>query len=157
MNIATLLIGPETTQLLANAEASPPIAVVLQVGDQRLVREQFAGAFPRAAQLESAIAVVEDALMASTPRAERLEGLVVRDATLHGVALASGFADGARIRLDLADVERLFGRLSAVSQSSPASHQGLPHDAPFAARLLILRELMHHWHVASVDVANDAT
>jgi hypothetical protein len=49
-------------------------------------------------------------------------------------------------------VERVFNRLAAVAQGRPAAHEGLPEDPAFAARLLVLRELMHHMPFAAVTL-----
>lgn len=149
-----LRIGAELTQISSGANATPDEAITLQLGDQRLVREHFRGAFPRALDLENAIAVVEDEVMKKWPLPAGITQLIVFDPVLHEVALASGFNTGPRIAFDLDDVERLFTRLAAVSHGSPASQQGIPDDAAFAARLVILRELLHHQHLRSALVVD---
>ena len=47
-------------------------------------------------------------------------------------------------------VERLFDLLAALSQGRPASSAGIPDSPEFAARLLVLREFMHHLGFAEV-------
>jgi hypothetical protein len=49
-------------------------------------------------------------------------------------------------------VERLFDLLAALSLGRPASSAGIPADGVFAARLLILRELMHHLGFAALQL-----
>ena len=44
-------------------------------------------------------------------------------------------------------VEQLFNRLVARAQGRPASQDPLPVDGPSAARLVIVRELLHHWRL----------
>jgi hypothetical protein len=46
----------------------------------------------------------------------------------------------------------MFSRLAAVSQGGPASHQGIPDDAALAARLVNVREFLHHQRLHSVRV-----
>jgi hypothetical protein len=153
VNAARVLVfGPEAAWLAPGLDVAPDAARMLPLGDVRLVRERFAGAFPRAAHLEAAIAAVEDALMAMPPLPASTAPLWVEDAVLHDTLRASGFAAGAAITLGLDDVERLFGRLVAASHGRPASQHGLPDDAAFAARLLVLREAMHHLHFPSLIV-----
>jgi len=144
---ARLHIGPDTTRLEPGATPT-----VLALGDAQLVREHFGGRFPGAIALENAIAAVEDELMRVGRPVDDGQGLAYADTPLHDVLSAESGATRAPITLDLAAVERLFSRLAAMSEGSPASHQGLPDDARFAARLLILRELMHHWRMPSVQV-----
>lgn len=54
------------------------------------------------------------------------------------------------MELSIDALERTFDRLTSVALGRPASQEGLPDDKPFAATLLILRELMHHLQFASI-------
>lgn len=145
MNAVALRIGADTAWLEA-----PTGAVALALGERGLVAGCFGGGFPDAAALEQGIAVVEDELMRHGRPAFADADWTITDAGLHAVA---ALADPASpVTLDLAQVERLFSRLAAMSEGSPASHQGLPRDAGFAARLLVLRELMHHWRIPAIRV-----
>lgn len=47
-------------------------------------------------------------------------------------------------------VERLFDLLASLSLGRPASSAGIPDTPAFAARLLILREFMHHLGFAEI-------
>ena len=58
---------------------------------------------------------------------------------------ADAAAADAPVWLDTDAVERLFNRLVARAEGRPASQDALPVDGPSAARLLIVRELLHHW------------
>lgn len=107
---------------------------------------------PSALELERAIETVEDAVM---PARRRLPPgplqLACNDALLRTLArhaLPPGQALPAA--LSLAQVEALFARLAALAQGRPAAHDALPTDAPHAATLIILRELMHHWALPQV-------
>src|SRR6476469_2587933 len=76
---------------------------------------RFGGAFPRAAQLEDAIAAVEDELMRLPAPEPSSAPLFVEDSLLHERALASGFGPGATLMLGIDDVERLISRLVSAS------------------------------------------
>jgi len=128
----------EGERTLLSSPASPE--VVISVGIDRLADDVFLHAPPTPVELERAIDVVEDALMATgLPHVPRGE-LATPDPLLHALI---GRAPGST-RATLAEVEALFQRLAAVSLGSP----GLFSDPAFtrraAAALLILRECMHH-------------
>ncbi|WP_146091378.1 hypothetical protein [Xanthomonas arboricola] len=145
-----LRIGAATSELLVGCQGRIE-ARLLQVGVQMLVDGCFNGTFPNAAALEVAIATVEDEIMKDWGLPALADHLLYADEALFEVVLASGFrAEAGRIELDLQAVEGLFGRLAAVSYGSTARQQGLPHDADFAARLLILREILHHMRFIGV-------
>src|SRR5690606_16344693 len=113
-------------------------------------------ALPTALELETAIAAAEDEVHTAQPhfRAALGEGAAAlpwsADAGLHALATLAGVPDGAERLLDLPSVERLFNRLARVVEGLPAAHEGLPEDAAFAARLVVLRELMHHLPLAAI-------
>lgn len=113
--------------------------VVAATGLDALAGGVFRHEPPQPAELERAIDLVEDALMATRlPHAERGE-LVTSDpwlSTLHGLVL-----EGARLSRE--QVETLFQELAAVSLGRPAGQSGLPEGRQAAAALLILRECMH--------------
>lgn len=142
-----LHIDAESTRLEAGTGRA-----VLAVGDAQLVRAVFGGGMPDTRALEHAIGVVEDALMAVASPVTAERSLAFADDRLHAWVSTTGDAAAAPVALNLAAVERLFARLAAVADGSPASHQGLPRDARLAARLVILRELMHHWRIPVVVV-----
>jgi hypothetical protein len=143
-SVMLLSIEPEVARFVFGSTGEPEGNVVLQLGANAVVRGPFKGGFPDESRLETAIAVVEDELMKgwALPGEPRLLSLV--EPTLFDVAQASGYRPQPQIELDIQAVEGLFGRLAAVSYGSPAAQQGLPMDAEFAARLLILREVLHH-------------
>lgn len=142
--VMLLSIAPEVTRFVFGRQGVPEGSVVLELGAGTVVREAFKGDFPDESRLETAIAAVEDELMKGWPLPAEPRQLSVVDAQLFDVAQASGYRPQPQIELDLQAVEGLFGRLAAVSYGSPAVQQGLPRDAAFAARLLILREVLHH-------------
>ena len=145
-------MGSNHTHLRLEAErtllSSPASTVVVTVGIDRLADDVFLHEPPAPVELERAIDVVEDALMATgLPHVPRGE-LATPDPLLHTLI---GRGPGST-RATLAEVEALFQRLAAVSLGS----RGLITDPEFtrraAAALLILRECMHHLSYRAVWV-----
>jgi hypothetical protein len=137
-------VGDEVTNLVYGTGPAPAATLTLQVGARRLVREQFNGRFPGLLQLEHAIAAVEDEVSKDESLPAQRQALVLLDEALYNNALRDRSAVDARIVLALEDVERWFNRLVAVVAGSPPGQQGIPDDPEFAARLLIVREALHH-------------
>ena len=129
---------------------SPPALtdVVIGVGIDRLAHDIFLHEPPTPVELERAIDVIEDALMATglahLPRGE----LATSDPLLHTLIGRSGSTHAA-----LAEVEALFQRLAAVSLGSPGRLTDPVFSRRAAAALLILRECMHHLGYRAVWIA----
>lgn len=118
--------------------ASPP--VTLDVGIRTLAEKVFRRDPPAPAELERAIDVVEDALMAAGLRHAPRGELSTADPLLH--AMLDLHEDGAQRTRD--EVEARFSRLAADAQGRRSGPTGLPPGREGAAALLILRECMHH-------------
>ena len=80
------------------------------------------------------------------PAALRLQTGDARLRALVGDVAGAARAD-APVWLDIDAVEQLFNLLVARAQGRPASQDSLPVDGPSAARLVIVRELLHHWRL----------
>lgn len=104
--------------------------------------------------MEHAITSVEDEI-AQTP-AELLAGsnLFTTDTAIHEVALVAGLAHQPAMLLNIAEVERIFDRLTYVVEGRPAPSEGLPESSEFSTTLLILREFMHHQGFSSITVVS---
>lgn len=156
-----LHVGPQYTVVAwGRAHQAPSLVLTLALGHERTAREFFRGAVPTPLELETAIALVEDevhvahrhygeATLAEGPAAG---SAWAADAGLHELATLAGIAPGAVRDVPLDAVERLFNRLVSVSEGRPAAREGLPEDPAFAARLLVLRELMHHMPFAALTL-----
>ncbi len=92
------------------------------------------------AQLEQAIAFIEDELIPRLPQAAG--GLLALPPDLWQTLLAVSPVTELPLRLET--VEGLFNRLAELAWGRPASQVGLPVDRGFASRLLLIRELLHH-------------
>ena len=129
-------IEPQRTTLVSPDGSE----VVAATGFDTLAGGVFHHEPPQPAELEQAIDLVEEALMAThLPHAERGD-LVTSDPLLN--ALPGLRHPGARLTRD--QIEALFQQLAATSLGRPAGQSGLPEGRQSAAALLILRERMHH-------------
>lgn len=183
--VTVLHLGAERTWIAAGTDArQPALVLMLALGHDRTARDFFRSAVPTPLELETAIASVEDEVhaahrlmksvqgdgrqLAARPggSAEEPAGEPVRDADapawsadagLHALATLAGIAPGPVRQLPLDAMERLFNRLASVAQGRPAAHEGLPENGAFAARLLVLRELMHHMPFASITLVDGAS
>jgi hypothetical protein len=126
-----LRLDEETTELAGT---------VMNIGFRRMARERFKHQPPTALELEAAIAAVEDEIArARPPRGARI---VTGDAMVRKLADDIGVSPGAQMLLAREAVEQAFER---------SLRRPLPDNERMAA-LLILRELMHHLDLASIDV-----
>lgn len=139
-----LRLAPQGTTL--SAPATPD--VLLGVGAVGLSQAVFRHSPPTPAEMERAIDITEDALMATgLPHTARGE-LVTSDPLLRELP---GLRDeGSRLARD--DIEALFQRLASVSLGNPGAMGDLPAGGQAAAALLILRECMHHLGYEGVQV-----
>lgn len=137
----------DTYRTVLTRDADMQFAEAIDIGVDALSRGLLREFPPAELAMEQAIAQVEDALM---PHVHALKDW--QDATLLlddpiGVELlhAAGLqAGGATATLELEAVERIFNLLVDVMAGIPARMAGLPETPGFVARLLVLRELMHH-------------
>ena len=110
----------------------------------------FAHHPPTPAELETAIAIVEDCIMPlhrQLPRPSQL--FLVGDTALSWVAPKPSNLPSL-ISLGIDEIENLFRRLAEIAEGSPVASSGLPRDTDFPAALLIIREFMHHLGYASL-------
>lgn len=146
----------ETT--LASAQQTE----VLAIGSTRTSDDWFArrSGVPTARELEQAIMAVEDEIARVALRGDAATPLVSDDAALVELARVAGVGGALPLRVDIAAVENAFERLAQVAQGGPRAASGLPGGEAgraFAARLLIVRELMHHLGFATLVVDGGTT
>jgi exopolyphosphatase/pppGpp-phosphohydrolase len=115
--------------------------ITLPVGPRGLADAVLLHDPPTPAEVERAIDVVEDALMASRLAALDRGELVTADAL---VLALPGMEPTPAAGLTRDDVEVLFQRLASRALGTPVSPAELPTRRDIAAALVILRECMHH-------------
>ena len=112
---------------------------VLAIGFRRLAREHFKHQPPSALEIEGAIAAIEDEIArAKPPRGVRP---LTHDAVVREIALDAGVSPGPAMVLAREAIEQAFER----SLRRPPGNERM-------AALLILRELVHHLDIASIDI-----
>ena len=123
-------------------EATLLAGMALAIGFSGMAREHFKHQPPTALEVEGAIAAIEDEIAcAKPPRGMRL---LTHDAVVRDLALEAGVPPGPTIILAREAVEQAFER--ALRRP--------PHNEHMAA-LLILRELMHHLDIESIEVGEN--
>ena len=123
----------------------------LPIGIEPLVAS-FGHRMPSALALENAIAEVEDAIM---PAAKLLP---VQHHTLFGTdpllrqVIHSATANPQATAVSRDAIETLFSALARQAERPGYADAQIPQTAEFAAALLVLRECMHHWGFAQLQV-----
>ncbi len=144
----TLRFQELVTQMQSAPEADLAVDLSLPVSADALARDLLRHAPPSPLEIERAIERVEDAVMPARARLPAALRLQTSDARLRALVGAAGAARAdAPVWLDIDTVEQIFNRLVARAQGRPASQDPLPVDGPSAARLVIVRELLHHWRL----------
>jgi hypothetical protein len=103
---------------------------------------------PTAAELEHAIDVVEDAIMAANAPRSPGAGLTTLEPTLR--RLPGLEVVGASLGRDA--VEALFQQLASIALGMPNPGEAVVADREVAAALLITRECMHHLGFESIHM-----
>ena len=144
----TLRFQELVTQVQSAPKADLTVNLSLPLSADALARDLLRHAPPSPLEIERAIERVEDAVMPARARLPAALRLQTSDARLRAlVGAASAARADAPVWLDIDTVEQIFNRLVARAQGRPASQDPLPVDGPSAARLVIVRELLHHWRL----------
>lgn len=146
-HLDTTRLRLEAHRTTLSAPGAAEVAVVAGVDD--LASTVFRHDPPTPAELEQAIDIVEDALMA-TRLAHTERGELVSSDTL--IRALPGL-HGDRSRLTRDEVEALFQRMASVSLGNPGAGSDLPAGRRACATLLMLRECMHHLGFEAVRIA----
>jgi exopolyphosphatase/pppGpp-phosphohydrolase len=149
--VASLSIGPEHITV-----SGPGELVSLPVGSSSIVRHYFKRWPPTALQMEHAIAAIEDALADARGKlAPALLHLETTHASVRDFARRAGASDSLPLTVGRDAIEQVFNWLVDVAEGAPGQ---APDAAPleWAATLVILREMMHHWGLESITVREAA-
>jgi len=147
-----LTLGADQLRLTRTGALAQPEEHVLDIGVASVAHRWFKQVPPSALAVEYAIEAIENKLETWRHLAGKVSPLQTCDSHVLDIARLATIAHQAETVLGRDDVERTFGRWVAVIQGRPASVEGLPVDRLFAARLLILREFMHHMKCESITV-----
>lgn len=143
-NISLLHIGASETTFTQSIDEATNFT--FNIGSLQIAREFFSCFPPTPDETERAIMLTEDSIMPFSKQIMKENQLISTDKTLiEFAALMNIHPIEDKIVLPRTDMEILFGRLSALISGRPISSDILPESTEFAARLLILREVMHHF------------
>jgi hypothetical protein len=161
-SIAMLDIGNKRCRLLISEGQGghpQPVFHHIQLGLDLLAKRTFKERMPSEAQLEQGIMLVEDAVMPVARLVPVSNVFVTRDPYLLQVGqTALGVTDlqalwdetGRLPVLTREAIEGLFDRLTLQAARPHLPLQDLPSSPRWAAALLILREVLHHWQLGAV-------
>jgi hypothetical protein len=130
---------------------------MLDIGSRRTAREHFRHLRPTEAELEGAIATIEDEVARAGPMLRKRSTLFTTNEVFRQIATAAGAPAGASTILGLELVEETFGRFVSEALGQAPRSTGFPLDRESAAALLILREFMHHLQFGSINVVSPPT
>lgn len=150
-----LHIGAEQTDVAIGLDAVPQQMLTLAIGSKITARQHFRHTPPSPLALENAIVTVEDEVTRAQALIPVGARLATTDPSIREIAVLSGISPSDSMCLPLETMERTFDRLAQVSLGRPASYEGLPDNAGFAATLLILREFMHHLQFAEITILSN--
>lgn len=160
--IAMLDIGNQRSRLLiAEGENRHPQPVLhhLMLGMDLLAKRTFKRRMPTEAQLEQGIMLIEDAVMPVARLVPVSNVFVTRDPCLLEVGQhALGIADLQAVwnesgRLPVLSHEAIEAQFDLLARQAARPHVAagdLPQSPRWAAALLILREVVHHWQLGAV-------
>ncbi|PWC16248.1 hypothetical protein DDT52_18745 [Brenneria roseae subsp. roseae] len=143
--VTLLYIGEQQSLVVCGNEAEPAVVLPLAMGVGKTGETFFKHLPPTPDEMERAIMVVEDEVIRIRHDLPAGSLLFSVDPGVAEIARISGVKEEAGgWQLSQDEMERTFKRLEQVIFGSPASWEGIPLARDFAARLLILREFMHH-------------
>lgn len=161
-SIAMLDVGNQRCRLMISEglHGHPqPVFHHVLIGMDLLVKRTFKNRMPSEAQLEQGIMLVEDAVMPVARLIPSSNVFVTRDPCLLEVAQhalgirdwqAAWNATGRFPVLSREAIEAQFDLLARQAVHPHAPMGDLPQSPRWAAALLILREVLHHWQLGAV-------
>ena len=160
--IAMLDLGEHRSRLLISEGEGghpQPVSHHMDVGIDLLATRTFKQQMPTEAQLEHGIMLVEDAAMPMARLIPPSNVFVTRDPYLLEVGQqALGVRDVATAwkasgRLPMLSREAVEGQFDMLARQAAHPHlplEDLPQSPRWAAALLFLREILHHWQLGAV-------
>lgn len=151
--LLTLQFQELSTPIHSAPQADLAVNLALPIGADALARDVLRHTPPRPLDIEQAIELIEDAVMPARAQLPEVFTLQTDDALLW--AMATGDAESPQtepIWLSVDAIEQLFNRLVARAEGRPAAQDALPVDPASAARLIALREMLHHWGLDGVQL-----
>ncbi|QSX33545.1 hypothetical protein JYB87_17845 [Shewanella avicenniae] len=148
---ADTLVAIEAEQTLFYLRAGHKL-ISLPVGYRLVAQRFFKHTPPTPDDLEYAINYIEDEIERAIPTIGPISQLVSPTAYLRQIAQLAGVQQGSVMQLPRQEMERLFGYYAEISQGRPPLPSEPDVSPEFYAKLLILREYMHHLKVTSISL-----
>ncbi len=145
--ISILHIGNDCTVVAYGDGSATPIHIWrLEIGAEITAQQFFRHYPPTTGEVEEAIQNVEDEVMTLSKLLPFGSSLYTSDQGIREIVLLADRSPehAERVVLARTDMEQVFGRLAAIVFGRPVHSDHLPATGSFAARLLILREVMFH-------------
>lgn len=170
--VTLLHIGKTSTTLVSGPCADTIQRITIPFGYLHVRSAYFMHTPPTPDDIEYAINYIEDEIEKIVPRVNHASQLCTFDSDVMAIgqlatmtpAQDAAWADidspeqlvalgqPSQIDLERDIMEALFNRYAAISMGRPATAERFATDATFYARLLILRELMHHLKFKSLRI-----
>lgn len=150
--VSFINIQADNTLFVQGTDANTySFGIVFKIGSKNIANNYFKHTPPTPSEAEEGIMIVEDEIMPFHKKLTPGTLLYCADKETETILSLShpGFRNNKT--LNRTDIEILFGRLSAIIAGRPASMDILPTDNEFAARLLIIREILHHLGFIQID------
>ena len=150
--ITVLHIGEHQTFVAFGHALEPDAIVVLNIGSNRTAQDFFKHTPPTPYEMELAIITVEDEVTRALKVITSASTLFTTDVAIRELAVMAGISNEAKLFFSLEAVERTFDLLAKWVLGRAAASSGIPNQPELAARLLILREFMHHLQFESLHI-----
>jgi len=152
-SISVLHIDDEFSFIVQGSESKNPEKIwVFDIGTEKTARDFFNRFPPTPGEVENAINFVEDELMPVFKLLTPESGIYSTDERIREIVHYAVFEENQnKLILTRVSMERVFSRLAAIITGFPASQDVLPASTTFAATLLILREVMHHFGFTEIS------
>ena len=145
------LLQIEATESYFYQAASKEV-ITLPIGYQLVADKFFQHTPPNPDDLEYGINYIEDEIERAIPRIGHIELLLSQQDFLIHIAELAGVPTADTMLLPREQMERLFGYYAEISQGRPPLPSEPDVSKVFYAKLLILREYMHHLKVLSLTL-----
>lgn len=170
--VTLLHIGKTSTTLVSGPCAETIQRIDIPFGYLHVRSAYFSHTPPTPDDVEYAINYIEDEIEKIVPRVNHATQLCTFDSDIMAIGMLATmtpaqdatlpeisspeqlveWGQNRQINLDRDTMEALFNRYAAISMGRPATAERFASDATFYARLLILRELMHHLKFHSLRI-----
>ncbi|WP_417763446.1 hypothetical protein [Shewanella sp.] len=128
--------------------------VTLPVGYQLIASRFFQHTPPTPDDVEHGINYIEDQIERAIPTLGSIHQLVTQQDFLIQLAQLAGVNPAAHMQLPRPQLERIFGYYAEISQGRPPLASESDISREFYAKLLIIREYMHHLKVLNLTLVS---